>query len=218
MLSVRELDLDKNPNATGWVNQRIIYTHGIGVAMVPGQRGRDAGPARAAHPNLPPVSSRWRAAEITEPRIYFGERPTAVRRRRRAPGRVRLPARRRRRRRRRPDDAGRDDRDPARHDLSRLLFALRFRDFDLLISDQVTNDSQLLFHRTLADRLPRIAPFLRYDKDPYLVIDGDGRLVYIQDAYTTSDRSRTPRRSIPDATLAGRPASAASRSTTSGTA
>ncbi len=72
--------------------------------------------------------------------------------------------------------------------LSRLLFALRFRDLNLLISDQVTADSQLLFHRWIGDRLPRIAPFLQYDKDPYLVVTGDGRFVYIQDAYTTSDR------------------------------
>ena len=56
--------------------------------------------------------------------------------------------------------------------LSRLLFALRFRDFDLLITDQVTADSQLLFHRTLSERLGWIAPFLRFDKDPYLVVDG----------------------------------------------
>src|SRR4029078_9950680 len=71
--------------------------------------------------------------------------------------------------------------------LNRLLFALRFRDLDLLISDQVSSDSQLLFHRSLADRLTRIAPLLRYDKDPYLVVDGNGRLQYVQDAYTVSD-------------------------------
>ena len=57
-----------------------------------------------------------------------------------------------------------------------------------LISDQVTDQSQLLMHRHLSDRLPRIAPFLAYDKDPYLVIDDAGRLVWIQDAYTMSDR------------------------------
>ena len=72
--------------------------------------------------------------------------------------------------------------------LMRLLFSLRFRDLDLMISDQVTADSQLLFHRSLSDRLSRIAPFLKFDKDPYLVVDDSGRLVYIQDAYTTSDR------------------------------
>ena len=72
--------------------------------------------------------------------------------------------------------------------MMRLLFALRFRDLDLLISDQITNNSQVLFHRSISDRLGRIAPFLRYDKDPYIVVDGDGRLVYVQDAYTVSDR------------------------------
>ena len=72
--------------------------------------------------------------------------------------------------------------------LMRLLFAARFRDLDLLISNQVTASSQLLFHRSLNDRLSLIAPFLRLDKDPYLVIDDAGRMVYVQDAYTTSDR------------------------------
>ncbi|HYX11076.1 MAG TPA: UPF0182 family protein, partial [Candidatus Acidoferrum sp.] len=56
------------------------------------------------------------------------------------------------------------------------------------ISNQVTADSQLLFHRTLSDRLPLIAPFLHFDKDPYVVIDGSGRMKYIQDAFTTSDQ------------------------------
>ena len=73
--------------------------------------------------------------------------------------------------------------------LMRLLFALRFRDLNLLISDQVTNESQLLFDRAIAQRLPKIAPFLRYDKDPYIVVDeATGGLVYVQDAYTVSDR------------------------------
>jgi uncharacterized membrane protein (UPF0182 family) len=70
--------------------------------------------------------------------------------------------------------------------LTRLLFALRFRDFDMLISNQITSESQLLMNRSLGERLPAIAPFLRYDKDPYLVIV-DGRLKYVQDAFTTSD-------------------------------
>jgi uncharacterized membrane protein (UPF0182 family) len=73
--------------------------------------------------------------------------------------------------------------------MMRLLFALRFRDLNLLISDQVTNESQLLFDRAIAQRLPKIAPFLRYDKDPYIVVDeATGGLVYVQDAYTVSDR------------------------------
>ena len=98
----------------------------------------------------------------------------------------------------------------------RLLFALRFRDLDLLISDQVTRDSQLLFHRSLSDRLQQIAPFLRFDKDPYLVIDKSGRMVYIQDAFTISDRF--PNAQAFDPAHFGPRDWAAPRSTTSATA
>ena len=113
--------------------------------------------------------------------------------------------------------AGPADRDPARHDpRPRLLFALRFRDFDLLISDQVTADSQLLLNRTIARAPAAIAPFLRYDKDPYLVIDGSGRLKYVQDAFTISDQF--PNAQSFDPSDLARPASATTRSTTSGTA
>ena len=137
----RELALEQNPSATGWVNQRIIYTHGIGVAMVPVNEVTNEGQPRLFIGNLPPVSTGG-APTITQPRIYFGERPARLRRRRRAAGRVRLPDRRERRTAAdRHDDAlDRDDRHQARHTLMRLLFALRFRDLDLLISDQITGE------------------------------------------------------------------------------
>jgi uncharacterized membrane protein (UPF0182 family) len=186
MLSVRELDLSKNPSATGWVNERVTFTHGIGVAMVPVNEVATQGQPRLIIRDLPPVSTQG-APAISEPRVYFGERPSSY---------IVVGAQQ--------DEfdypvGGSDDikkttrwqgKTGIRLDttLSRLLFALRFRDLDLLISNQVTADSQLLFHRSLNDRLPRIAPFLLYDKDPYVVIRGDGRLAYVQDAYTASDR------------------------------
>ena len=188
MLAGRELALDQNPKAVGFVNERIIYTHGIGLAMVPVNEVANEGQPRLFIGNLPPVSTAG-APTVTEPRIYFGERtssyvvvgaklqefdyPTGA------------------------DEAGGAGTNTSwtgttglrlGDPLTRLLFALRFRDLDLLISDQVTPESQLLFNRALGDRLDRIAPFLRYDKDPYLVVDGDGRLQYVQDAYTVSDR------------------------------
>ncbi|MFP5342038.1 MAG: UPF0182 family protein [Candidatus Limnocylindria bacterium] len=189
MLSARELALDQNPAAVGFVNQRIVYTHGIGVAMVPVNEVANEGQPRLFIRNLPPVSSAG-APVITEPRIYFGERPSDY-----------IITGARQDEFDFPTGEGEGGGDPGtstrwtgttgiRLDttLMRLLFALRFRDLDLPISDQVTADSQVLMHRYLADRLPRIAPFLEYDKDPYIVIDDDGRLLYIQDAYTTSDR------------------------------
>ena len=188
MLSARELALDQNPQATGFVNQRIFYTHGIGVAMVPVNEVANEGQPRLFIRNLPPVSDPG-VPVITEPRIYFGERPadwviTGARQ-----SEFDIPT-------------GDDDSGSAGTEtrwsgttgikldttLSRLLFALRFRELSVLISDQVTDQSQLLMYRNLADRLPRIAPFLAFDKDPYLVIDDAGRLVWIQDAYTLSDR------------------------------
>ncbi len=189
MLSARELALEGNPAAVGWVNQRIIYTHGIGLTMVPVNEVVGEGQPRILIGNLPPVSTAG-APAVTEPRIYFGERPSSY---------IVVGARQQ------EFDYPTGESDVGGsigtttswtgtngirldNTMMRLLFALRFRDLDLLISDQVTRESQLLFHRTLGDRLGRIAPFLRYDKDPYLVINEAGRMVYVQDAYTVSDR------------------------------
>ena len=189
MLSGRELALEQNPQATGWVNQRIIYTHGIGAAMVPVNEVGSEGQPRLFIGNLPPVSSGG-APPISQPRIYFGERDSSY---------IIVGAQQ--------DEfdypTGKSDEGGSvgtqtrwtgtsgislDSTMMRLLFAARFRDLDLLISDQVTQTSQLLFYRSLGDRVSRVAPFLRYDKDPYLVIDDAGRMLYIQDAFTTSDR------------------------------
>jgi uncharacterized membrane protein (UPF0182 family) len=188
MLSGRELDLSQNDQATGWVNQRIIYTHGIGAVMVPVNEVGSDGQPDLFIKNLPPVSTNG-APTITQPRIYFGEVDN---------GYVIVRAQQ-------PEfdypqggTSGSGDVNvttrwtgttgiPLTSTLNRLLFALRFGDLNPLISNQVTADSEVLIHRTLADRLHLLAPFLQYDADPYLVVDGQGNLDYIQDAYTTSD-------------------------------
>jgi uncharacterized membrane protein (UPF0182 family) len=140
--------------------------------------------------DLPPVSDPS-VPTISQPRIYFGER---------SPDYVIVGARQ-------PEfdypagnsQAGGADQGTQtswtgttgislNSTLTRLLFALRFRDLNLLISDQITPSSQLLMHRTLSDRIERVAPFLAYDHDPYLVVGANGGLWYVQDAYTTSDR------------------------------
>jgi uncharacterized membrane protein (UPF0182 family) len=210
MLSARELAIDQNPTATGFVRRRISFTHGIGVAMVPVNEVANEGQPRLFIRNLPPVSDPS-APQITQPRIYFGERPsdwvlTGARQ-----NEFDFPTG--------ESDGGGDAGTETRWTgdtgikldttLMRVLFALRFRDLDLLISDQVTNESQLLMHRYMADRLPRIAPFLAFDKDPYIVIDGAGTLQYVQDAYTMSDRFPHAQafdpNALPDTGLGGRP-------------
>lgn len=189
MLSARELNLTATNQASGWVNQRIVYTHGIGLAMVPVNEVTPEGQPVLLIKNLPPVSSGG-ALPVTEPRIYFGESLSDY---------VIVGARQSEfdyPQGGGPAGAGTDVQTRwtgttgIRMDtiMSRLLYSLRFRDLNLLISDQVTADSQLLMHRALRERVQLIAPFLSYDKDPYVVVTDAGRLVYIQDAFTTSDR------------------------------
>ncbi len=182
MLSGRELAGDQL--GSGWVNQRIVYTHGVGVAMVPVNQVTSEGQPELWIKNLPPVSSNG-APAVTQPRIYFGETDNRYVVVGAQQSEFDIPA----------ENGGTDATTrwtgttgvPLDNVFSRLMFAARFQDLNLLISDQITTQSQLLFHRTLDDRLGLIAPFLHLDKDPYLVIE-NGRLVYVQDAYTISDR------------------------------
>lgn len=189
MLSARELALEQNANATGWVNQRLYYTHGVGAAMVPVNEVGSEGQPKLLIGNLPPASTDG-APPITQPRIYFGERPSSYVVVGAKLNEFDYPT----------GESGTDGSIgtqtrwtgttgiPLDKTLNRLLFAARFRDLDLLISDQVTSTSQLLFHRSIKDRVTMVAPFLRFDQDPYLVVDDAGRMVYVQDAFTTSDR------------------------------
>jgi uncharacterized membrane protein (UPF0182 family) len=157
--------------------------------MVPVNEAGSQGQPDLLIGNLPPVSTGG-APAVTQPRIYFGERSSSYVVTGAQEDEFDYPTG--------EEDTGGSVGAQTRwtgttgikldNTLMRLLFAARFRDLDLLISNQVTNQSQLLFHRSLSDRLTRIAPFLRFDKDPYIVVDGSGRLVYVQDAFTTSDR------------------------------
>ena len=190
MLSARELAPERNPQAGSWVNQRIVFTHGFGITMVPVNEVDSQGLPRLIIRDLPPVASAG-APDVTEPRVYFGERPNdwVVVGARQAEFDFPIGT---------GDGTEGESQETfnwtgttgIRLDsiLSQLLFAARFRDLNLLISDQVTSSSQLLMHRSLGDRLTRIAPFLAYDKDPYVVVNDEGRLVYIQDAYTVTNR------------------------------
>src|SRR5699024_9704572 len=67
--------------------------------------------------------------------------------------------------------------------LNRLLFAINEKDPRMFVSDQVKSDSQLLQTRNIIDRLNRIAPFLSYDEDPYIVVRDDGSLSWVIDTY-----------------------------------
>lgn len=179
MLAGRELDPTKlDPS---WVNQHITYTHGMGVAMAPINDTGSQGQPTLLIQDLPPTSDAG-TPTITQPRIYFGLQESNYVVVDAASQEFDLPA------------AGGDQyyswtgTSGIKLDtpLVRLLYAARFGDLNLLISNQITGSSQLLYNRSIMDRVQEIAPYLRYDNDPYLVVSSDGQLYYVLDAYTTS--------------------------------
>jgi uncharacterized membrane protein (UPF0182 family) len=189
MISGRELDPTKvtgsDSAAPSWVNLHITYTHGVGLVMVPvNEVVAPGGQPNLFIKDLPPVSVKG-APTITEPRIYFGSQPTVYSIVGAQSQEFDYPS---------GNNSSGDKYNnwtgttgiKLDSTLTRLLFAARFGDVNLLISDQITNNSQLLMNRSIQERAQAIAPFLRFDKDPYLVVTSGGRLNYILDGYTTT--------------------------------
>ncbi len=179
MLSSRELNSDSLPNRS-WVNERLQYTHGFGVAMGPVNQVTQEGLPVLFIQDLPPTSSV--DIQVDQPSIYFGELSNDYVIVNTDTDEFHYPEG--------------DDNVSTRYDgrggvaMSSLwrqfLFAVRFRAYEILVASQLGDDSRILYHRNIVDRVTTVAPFLRYDTDPYLVIS-DGRLAWIIDAYTISD-------------------------------
>ena len=180
MLSARELKSSLLPtNALTWVNRHVLFTHGIGAVMSPVTRTSEEGLPLFYLRDIPPLAAGGPA--VREPRIYFGEETdTYVIVRASTPefdypkGKDNVYAT--------YEGAGGI---PMGGALRSSLFAWYFGDINLLLSAYITEDSRIMLRRNIRERVQAIAPFLLLDRDPYLVID-DGRLFWLQDAYTTS--------------------------------
>lgn len=186
MLAAREMDFSLvSRRAKTWVNRHFFYTHGYGLALSPVSEAALEGlpkllvkdiPPRTTDPNLQSVLG------VSNPAIYYGELTnTDVFVGTRAleldyPGsNVNIYG----------TYTGRGG-VPMGRLWQRLLYAWHFRELRILLSSDFTPQSRLLLHRQIHDRVQRIAPFLRFDRDPYLVIV-QGNLYWIIDAYTISD-------------------------------
>jgi uncharacterized protein len=181
-LSPRELNPAGLP-ARIWINEHLTYTHGYGVCVAPVNRITSEGLPEYIVKDIPPVSS-VPELEIRRPEIYYGELAAEyvivgtralefdypageenVYTKYRGRGGIRL------------DDLG-----------SRLLFALRFGEPKILLSTDFTDSSRILLHRRVSERVSKVAPFLVWEKDPYIIIRSDGTLTWMIDGYTTTDR------------------------------
>jgi uncharacterized membrane protein (UPF0182 family) len=180
MLSARELSTEKLAGqAQTWVNQRLQFTHGYGAVLSPVNEISTEGLPVLLVKDIPPVGD----INIEQPQIYFGEKtndyvivntktqefdyPTGeenVYGYYQGEGGVSIGS-----------------------FIRRVVYAWQFADFNILISGELTPESRVLYYRNIQERVNHVAPFLKLDSDPYLVVV-DGRLFWIQDAYTTTDR------------------------------
>ena len=180
MLSARELNSSSLPNRT-WVNERLTFTHGYGLTLGPvNQVTREGLPVLFVR-DLPPVTNE--GFTVDQPSLYFGELSNDY---------VIVGSDTREFHYPRGDDNVFTQYD-GQAGLSlgslwrKVLFALRFGAYQLVLSDDIGAGSRILFNRNIGERVRLIAPFLTFDQDPYLVLAG-GRLYWIYDAYTTSNR------------------------------
>jgi uncharacterized membrane protein (UPF0182 family) len=181
MISARELQSSLLPsNAQTWVNLHVLFTHGNGAVMSPVTQKSAEGLPLLYLRDIPPVADG--GPEIREPRIYYGqEKNEYVIVKGSTPefdypkGKENVYA-----------DYGGSGGVPLSGMLRKLIFAHHFDDVNLLLSDYITDDSRIMIRRNIQERVRAIAPFLSLDHDPYLVIS-EGRMFWIQDAYTTSE-------------------------------
>ena len=201
LISARELNYERVPaQAQTWVNEHLTYTHGYGFTMSP---VNTAGPSGLptyfikdiAHVPSSPVVER--SIPVGKPRIYFGELTNTY-----VMTNARVPE---------LDFPSGSENVYNRYDgqggigigpfWKRLLFAKHLGDWKMLLSDDFTAETRLLYRRNIRQRVRRIAPFLQFDEDPYLVIadaggefappgqeSGANYLYWMIDAYTMSDR------------------------------
>ena len=180
MLSARELSAEKLAGeAQTWLNRKLQFTHGYGVVLSPVNEVSAEGLPSLLLKDIPPVGDFY----IERPQIYFGEKTDDYVIVRTNTNEFDYPSG--------------DENVYGRYEgkdgvslgsvLRRFLYAWQFSDLNILISGELNSESKVLYYRNIDERVSHLAPFLTLDSDPYLVI-ADGRLLWIQDAYTTTDR------------------------------
>ncbi len=180
MVSARELSGQLPVKAETWVNRHLQYTHGYGLTMSLAAKKTAEGAPVLVIRDVPPTSDD--GLVVDQPAIYYGENMQGYRIVNTAVKEFNHP---------RGDEnvyASYDGSGGVRLDslLRRALFAFHQFDVRIALTSYITADSRIQFWRGVQDRVQRIAPFLTLDRDPYLVLS-DGRLFWIQDAYTVSN-------------------------------
>ena len=176
LLAARELNPDKVPAST-WVALKLQYTHGYGVVAARANEATAQGDPVLTLQDIPPGG----VPTVRQPAIYFGRHTSNY---------VLTDSKQ-------PEFDYPFTTDqytewkgttgvPLSSALRSLAFAVRFGDINMLISPQLTSQTQVLFNRAVLDRVSTLAPFLQFDQDPYVVVV-DGHIYWILDGFTTTD-------------------------------
>ncbi len=178
-IGARELSTNDLPEqAQTWVNKNLRYTHGYGIAMSHVNKVTKQGQPEYMLNNIPVEG----VLDVERPQIYFGEEdyPNVI-----VNSKVDEF-----------DYPTGDDNATNRYEgksgiplqgLNKFLFAVKEASARMFVSDQLTDESQLLQTRNINDRIREIAPFFTYDDDPYIFVRDDGTLAWMIDAYVTAE-------------------------------
>ncbi|HUP27555.1 MAG TPA: UPF0182 family protein, partial [Chloroflexia bacterium] len=183
MLSARELNSGElNEQVRTWQNQHFVYTHGYGAVVSPVNEIEGEGLPKLLVKDIPPVTD-VPELKITRPEVYYGEQADEYVFVNGTQQEFDYPL----------GDSNKQTTYAGKGGVemssffTKLLFAVRFGDGNLMLTNYITPQTKVLFHRNIHDSVRLLAPFLMYDHDPYLVI-ADGKLYWVQDAYTYTDR------------------------------
>ena len=182
MVSGREMNLDNLPQQSQtFVNKRFQYTHGYGMTMAAVNEFTSEGLPHLLIKDIPPVSES-KSVQVDQPRIYYGELTNTYVVVNSKVKEFDYPSG--------EDNVYYNYKGKGGVELSnfwrKFLFGWKFDGTNFLFSDYPTDKSRIMFHRQILDRVNTLAPFLQFDKDPYLVLS-NGNLYWMVDAYTTSN-------------------------------
>ena len=181
LLSPRELNSSSLPTRT-FINEHLTFTHGMGLTVSPVNQVTPEGLPVLFVKDLPPSTTG--SIRVTRPQLYFGELTDAYAVVRTAQKEFDYPAGDANVYRAYDGTGG----VPMGNVLRRLVMAAHFGSLKLLLSGDIGADSRILYNRNIVARARMAFPFLRLDRDPYLVVANDGSLQWIQDAYTSTTR------------------------------
>ena len=199
VVGTRDLNVSGIPQKS-WEGTHIAYTHGYGIALAPANSATTQGRPNFLVKNVPLVTDQQAInLPIDTPQTYYGENVTGYA----------------------ITNATREEVDYVEPDtttkftqysgsggvklssfLRKAAYAIRFSDWNLIVSNYINSDSRIVYQRDVRDRIQQVAPFIQFDADPYPVVT-DGRIVYIFDGYTTTDRYPNAQRADSSGLTAG---------------